>query len=241
MKPPTISLIIPAYNEEKYIGECLDHAIKNSNGRLLEIIVVDNASTDRTKEIALKYEGVKVVREEKKGLTRARQRGYEEGKGEILAYIDADTHMPKGWIDRVIKEFAHNDNLVCLSGPCLYYDFSNFEKFLTKIIYWYSIAMPMYFLVGYMVQGAGFAVKRDTLSEMGGFDTSIEFYGEDTNIARRASVFGKVKFKPSLQMYASARRFKDQGLYKTTIIYMINYCSEVFIRKPVTEKYKDFR
>src|SRR5689334_22582165 len=100
-----ISLIICAYNEEKYLGDCLDSAIKNSNGNFFEIIVVDNASTDNTKLIAEKRPGVRVVKEERKGLTRARQRGYEEAKGDILAYLDADTKMPKGWVERVIKEF----------------------------------------------------------------------------------------------------------------------------------------
>ena len=59
-KEPTISLIIPAYNEEKYIGQCLDSAIKNSNGKFFEVIVVDNASKDNTSKIASSYPNVKV-------------------------------------------------------------------------------------------------------------------------------------------------------------------------------------
>ena len=61
-----ISLIIPAYNEEKYIGSCLDHAIKNSGGKFSEIIVVDNVSTDSTKSLAERRPGVRVIREERK-------------------------------------------------------------------------------------------------------------------------------------------------------------------------------
>jgi 1,2-diacylglycerol 3-alpha-glucosyltransferase len=239
----TISLIIPAYNEEKYIGKCLEYAIKNSHGTLLEIIVIDNASTDRTKQIAESYPGIRVVTEEKKGLTRARQRGYLEAKGDILAYIDADTQMPKGWVETISREFSNNKNketVVCVSGPCLYYDLSKFESILVKV-YWYVIGLPAYLVVGYMVHGANFAIRRDILDKMNGFDTSIEFYGEDTDIARRASLFGKVKFKIGVSMYASARRFKDQGLYKTTFLYVANFISEVFVRKPLTEKYSDFR
>src|SRR5882724_9230151 len=130
MKEPTISLIIPAYNEEKYIGTCLEYVIKNSNGRFLEIIVVDNASTDSTAEIVKKYEGVKIVHENRKGLTRARQCGFENAQGDILAYLDADTRMPAGWVETVIEEFNKNDNLVCLSGPAFYYDISKWHQFL---------------------------------------------------------------------------------------------------------------
>ena len=69
-----VSLIIPAYNEEKYIGSCLDYAIKNSHGWFHEIIVIDNNCTDRTKEIAEGYPGVRVVQEPKKALP-ARAKG----------------------------------------------------------------------------------------------------------------------------------------------------------------------
>ena len=205
-----ISLIVCAYNEEKYLGDCLDWAIEDSNGRFLEIIVVDNASTDNTKEIALKRAGVRVVREEKKGLVRARERGYQEAKGDILAYIDADTRMPKGWTDRILKEFQ-NDGVVCVSGPYIYYDIAKYKQFLVKI-YWYILAVPMYWLVGYMAVGGNFAIRKDTLVKMNGFDTSIEFYGEDTDIARRASKFGKVKFIANHYMYSSGRRLTNQGL-----------------------------
>ena len=101
--------------------------------------------------------------------------------------------------------------------------------------------MPVYWLVGYMATGANFAIRRDVLEQMNGFDTSIEFYGEDTNIARRAHAYGKVKFSPSFVMYLSGRRLNKQGIYKTAGIYIMNYLSEVIFHKPSTQKYKDFR
>lgn len=240
MIQPKISLIICAYNEEKFIGNCLDFAIKNSEGKLFEIIVVDNVSTDNTKEEALKRPGVNVVKEERKGLTRARQRGFLEARGDILAYIDADTRMPEGWVDTIIKQFEKNKNLACLSGPYIYYDMSKFQQFLVKI-YWYLLAMPMYWMVGYMVVGGNFAIKKDVLKKMEGFDTNIEFYGEDTNIARRASKFGKVKFIPSNYMYSSARRLANQGIMHMFREYGQNFLSEVILKKPITKDYKDFR
>ncbi|MFZ2769944.1 MAG: glycosyltransferase family A protein, partial [Minisyncoccia bacterium] len=105
-----LSLIIPAYNEEKYIGTCLEHALRNSKGKFSEIIVIDNASTDSTKDVAEKYLGVRVIREDQKGLTKARQRGYTESTGDIIAYIDADTHMPEKWIDILEENFYKNPN-----------------------------------------------------------------------------------------------------------------------------------
>ena len=235
-----ISLIICAYNEEKYIGDCLDYAIKNSKGKLFEIIVIDNVSTDNTKAEALKRPNVKVVREEKKGLVRARARGFAEANGDILAYLDADTRMPEGWIDRLVDEFENNPNHVCVSGPYIYHDIPKHQQLLVKM-YWHFIAMPMYWMVGYMAVGGNFAIKKETLVKMNGFDTNIEFYGEDTNIARRASKFGKVKFIPSHYMYTSGRRLTNQGLLTMFKEYGLNFLSEVLLHKPVTDEYKDFR
>ena len=235
-----ISLVICAHNEEKYIGECLDYAIKNSKGKLHEIIVIDNVSTDNTKAEALKRPGVKVVREEKKGLVRARERGLIEAQGDILAYIDADTRMPEGWMDRLINEFENNPNHVCVSGPYIYHDIPKHHQFLVRV-YWYVIAVPMYWMVGYMAVGGNFAIKKDTLKKMNGFDTTIEFYGEDTDIARRASKFGKVKFIPSHYIYSSGRRLNSQGIFTMFKEYGLNFLSEVILHKPVTKNYKDFR
>ena len=96
---PTISLIIPAYNEEAYLGACLDAVMANIADRALEIIVVDNNSTDGTKAVVERYPAVTYAFEPEKGITRARQRGFLTARGDILAYVDADTHPPAGWIE----------------------------------------------------------------------------------------------------------------------------------------------
>ena len=235
-----ISLIIPAHNEEKYLGSCLEHALKNSAGTFFEIIVVNNASTDKTSEIALSFPGVKVVYEKNKGLTHARQRGYLEAKGDILAYVDADTRIPKGYFEKLVKEFEKNENLACFSGPHEYYDIKRSHQILTKI-FWKTIAYPVYVIVGYMTIGVNFAIKKEVLDKMGGFDTTITFYGEDTNIARRAHKHGKVKFSTNFGMPTSGRRLSHHGVTKATLIYISNYFSEVVLHKPVTMKYKDIR
>ena len=234
-----ISLIIPAYNEEKYIASCLDSIMENSGDKFHEIIVVDNASTDETKKIVSQYRNVKIVHESNKGLTKARQKGYLESTGDIVAYVDADTRMPKNWFNKVENAFLNNKKLVCLSGPYIYHDIPKIQGKLVAL-YWY-LALPIYWVVGYMTVGGNFAIKRFTLDQMNGFDTAIEFYGEDTNIARRASKFGKVHFDINFNMQTSGRRFKGQGLVKTFWIYVTNFASEIFLKRPVTRNYTDIR
>jgi glycosyltransferase involved in cell wall biosynthesis len=239
MKTPTISLIIPAYNEEKYIGTCLEYVLKNAHGLLHEIIVVDNASTDRTAEIARRFSGVEVISEKSKGQPKARQCGFEHATGDILAYIDADTRMPAGWVEQIQKEFTKNPKLACLSGPYIYYDLPAWKNMLVAL--WYLFAMPVYYIVGYMATGGNLALRTTALQAMGGFDTSIAFYGEDSAIARGAHSVGTVLFKRSFRMPTAARRFKAEGFVQTAYTYLINFFAIVLTKKPRTLVYTDIR
>jgi glycosyltransferase involved in cell wall biosynthesis len=234
-----ISLIIPAYNEEKYIGRCLESLQKYGAG-IFEIIVVNNNSTDKTSEIARGFTGIKVICEKEKGPTHARQRGYLESTGDIIAYIDADTFIVDGWVEKIVKTFSDNKNTVCLSGPFKYYDVSKYQKFLAWI-YWTFMAHPAYWITGHILVGGNFAIRREALQKLGGFDTSVAFYGDDTNLARRASKLGKVKFDFDFIIYTSARRMAGQGLLKTTFLYASNFVSETIFHRPTTKKYKDVR
>ncbi len=251
-----ISFVIPAYNEERYVGNCLESVLKEiKNFRSadpshqanfeFEIIVVSNASTDKTKEVAKNYPGVIVVDEPKKGLTKARQAGLSRSTGELIANIDADTILPKRWLRKVVEEFSKNPDLICLSGPHDYYDLSPLSRFLTKIFY--GFGFMIYFVnkyilkIGSLVQGGNFIVKRSALEKIGGFDTSIDFYGEDTDIARRLYPIGDVKFTFSLPIYISGRRLLGEGALKTGFKYAINYFWVSYFKKPFHGTSTDFR
>lgn len=96
---PRISVIIPAYNEERYIGATVENVkvaveeYQRRTGALAEIIVVNNNSTDQTKEIA-RVHGARVVFEGKNNIAAARNAGAKAAHGEIVAFIDADNHIP---------------------------------------------------------------------------------------------------------------------------------------------------
>lgn len=236
-----LSVVIPAYNEEKYIGNSLENLITQAGKDIFEIIVVDNASTDKTAQVAKRFKGVKVIREERKGLTRARQAGLMAAKGDLIAYIDADTHIKSGWFHKVRQEFEKNKRLVCLSAPYSMYDVSKWKRMLVWS-YWNLLAYPTYvLLMKYMVLGANFVARRSVLLKIGGFDESIEFYGEDTDIARRLHKIGKVKFLRKSLVNSSARRMEAEGWIKIGLKYTTNFITEVLLHRPATQKYEDYR
>lgn len=239
-----MSIIIPAYNESDYINTCLDciiKEIKRCRGRYdVELIVVNNASTDDTEILAAARPEARVVNEPRKGITKARQQGLQAASGTIVGYVDADTKMPCGWITRVLHEFEMESDLVCISGPYRYYDASLVARALVWL-YWRLLAVPAYWLFGYMAVGGNFATRQDALENIGGFDTRIAFYGEDTNIARRLSRVGSVKFSLSLIMLTSARRLKAKGVLRMALTYCVNFISEALLHKPSTIRYEDIR
>ncbi|WP_413738240.1 glycosyltransferase family 2 protein [Sodalis sp. RH21] len=239
-----LSLIIPAYNEELYLADCLHYAIEELAARAkpgeYEIIVVNNASTDRTAAIAAGFERVRVVYEPIKGLTRARQKGLESASGDVLGFIDADTRMPPGWLGTVLAAYEQHSDLVCVSGPYRYFDLPWMKSLLVDL-YWLLLAKPTYWFTGYMAVGGNFAASKQALLRIGGFDTSIAFYGEDTNIARRLANVGRVRFDLAMVMATSARRLKEEGFITTAVRYVVNFMSEVVRNKPATSEYRDIR
>ena len=242
-----LSFAIPAYNEEAYLPACLESILAQTQGLgdEVEIIVVNNASTDRTRDVALKYPGVRVVDEPQKGLTFARQAGFAASTGELIANVDSDSRLTPGWVERVLAEFAADPKLVGLSGPFIYYDMTGSQRLSVHVFY--LIAFTVYAInrwvlrAGSMLQGGNFVLRREGLEKIGGFDTTISFYGEDTDVARRMSEVGKVKFTFGLKMYSSARRLKKEGTLRIAWRYTVNYFSTTFWKKPYTAEYTDIR
>ena len=235
----TISLVIPAFNEESQIGHCLESVLKNSGGRLYEIIVVDNASTDRTSEIAGSFSGVRVVHESRKGTGPARNAGYLAASGDLVAYMDADCRLPSNWIDKIEVAFA-DPTLVLLSGP---YSFYNASSLANAVIYglfwvWFPIAG---FFAGDTAIGGNMVMRRLALQKINGFDTSIDFYGEDTDIAARISKYGKVRFDTSFYIYSSARRYHHEGIVHSLFMYTLNGFWWILFRKPYSSAHEDVR
>ena len=120
-----ISFVIPAYNEEHYVGDCL-HAIlreKRANPSYdVEIIVVNNASTDGTAEVVKKYPEVKLVNESTKGIVHARRAGFLASTGDLIANVDSDTRVSIGWLPKVMRAFEHDTRLVGVLGSLFFFD-----------------------------------------------------------------------------------------------------------------------
>jgi glycosyltransferase involved in cell wall biosynthesis len=241
-----ISIIIPAHNEEKYIGKCLT-SIKNiKSSESFEVIVVNNTSTDRTKEVVEKLlPEAKIIDEPRKGLTLAYNRGAKEAKGDILAFVDADMILPPNHLERISKEFTKDSELVLLSGPYRYKDGGFFCDLVTRLSY-LLIAMPAELIlvrflnIGASMASGNSAVRKWAFEKVGGFNERL-FYGLETEFALRAKKLGKVRFKYYLTVESSARRLKKEGALRTVARHILNIIGPWIFKKPFTKTYIDIR
>ena len=237
-----LSFVIPAYNEEGYLPACLESVQKEiaASGEHAEIIVVNNASTDTTADVARSFKDVRVVDEPRKGVAFARQRGLEAASGELIAYIDADTRITDGWIPMALAAFAAEPDVVAISGPYVYYDLPGFWR-RAAWPYQLIVGTVTEFFTGQWVFGGNFVARQSALLAVGGFDTSIAFYGEDQNIVQRLRKVGKFKFLMRLTALSSARRFVKEGVIRTVLVYAFNFIWVAVFRHPPNMRPRDVR
>ena len=240
-----ISVIVCAHNEARYLPACL-HSLFAQTRVPDDILVINNASTDETRAVALQVPGVRVVDEPRKGLPRARETGRLEAIGDLLVYVDADCRAPLTWLDRVERRFDRDPDLIALSAPYRFYDWDWWGRVLIRA-YDFTLAPGTQFLVKYLLRigtvfyGGNFAVRRDALERIGGFDTSITFHGEDTNVGRRLFAEGKVALFHDCFLYTSARRYVAMGKGAVFRLYIRNFTSELLHHRPKDTTHVDVR
>jgi len=125
-----VSVVIPAHNEQNYLGRCLT-SLQNQQEAADEIIVIDNNSSDNTCFIARSF-NVKLGEEKLPGIIATVRRGFNMAKGEIIVRCDADTLVPFDWIKKIKKNFRET-KIDALGGTAIFYDFVLKTTFFTNL------------------------------------------------------------------------------------------------------------
>ena len=195
-----------------------------------EIIVIDNASKDKTAEVA-RGMGVRVVREDRKGTMWACERGRLEALGEIIVRMDADCMPTPDWLTRGVRHFK-DTNVSAVTGPYDYYDADKFFRysslFFQKNIYWLANAILYKTKKAGITIGGNSFLRASAMKKAGGFNTAISFYGDDMDTAMRVAQSGRIIFDRHLAIKTSARRFKSHGVFKLTTIYWYHFFAGIF-------------
>ncbi len=215
-----ISVIVPAYNEERYIGLTLE-SIKQAQRLLLkekgvsaELIVVDNDSTDSTAIIARSF-GAQVFNEPARNVARVRNAGASRASGNVLVFVDADVLVPRGLWCRIHE--AMSDEL-CLGGAV--------DTDYRPIKYSVKAYLRAWRLIGRlagMAQGAAQFCRKDIYAALHGYDETL-YMGEDVDFYWRLKRFARsqgqgsyVQFIGDMQVVPSSRRFDQWFLWRTLV------------------------
>ncbi|OGE26908.1 hypothetical protein A3C26_03915 [Candidatus Daviesbacteria bacterium RIFCSPHIGHO2_02_FULL_39_12] len=208
-RKPFVSVVIPAFNEEKYIENCLFSLLKSEQKTDInyEVVLVDNNSSDRTVQLAEKFKNgmnLRIIHEKKQGRGAARARGFADAKGKMILSADADTIFYRGWIETLAS--AIKGDVIAITTSCRVADLS---KLSNKILnFCQPAAMILYrILIGhYWLSGFSFGILRSVYIKSGGFNPSLQSM-EDVDLSFRVAKLGKIKFinKP---VTFSGRRFR---------------------------------
>lgn len=204
---PKLSIIIPARNEERYIGNCLDsiNAAAEKVSTQLEIIVVLNRCSDKTEEIA-KSRGCLVVSDERKNLACIRNTGVKASRAPAVLTIDADSRMSPNMLACIMQCLA--DEKIIGGGVLILPERWSLGIFLTAlcllpIIFWYGISGGLFFF------------RRVDFDAIGGFNESLASV-EDIDFARRLKAYARKSRRRFVNLYrahivSSCRKFDRLG------------------------------
>jgi len=225
-----VSVIIPAYNEELLIRRTLNSLQRQDYRDELEIIVVDNNSTDGTARVAAQC-GAHVIREEQQGYVYAMIRGFRHASGDILLTTDADTILPQNWISTLARIFAEDHEAVAVGGMVDFYDANWKGRIFADIILPLALAYERFCYSYPHLWGANMAVRREAFLKAGGWTTKYNLQAE-TELCQRLARVGKVRMLRRLKVETSARRF-NYALLTNLFIYGINFLGMQFLRRPI--------
>lgn len=218
-----VSVVIPAYNEEKYLGATLE-SLKNQTVPPYEIIVVDNNSTDKTVEVAKQFP-VRIVSEKRQGLSFARNKGFSEARGDIILRTDSDSIAPRDWVERVANAFE-KDGLNTFSGSAvLYHPVFNF---LFDLLCFYINDM-----FGYnSLLGPNFAIRNSVWDAIAGktCDDDKRFH-EDLDMAIHTQQLGGYKRDLTLRVMTSNRRARGlKGIVSMYTYFHLKWRNTIFAK-----------
>jgi GT2 family glycosyltransferase len=180
---PRVSVVVCAYNAERTMDQCLA-SLAELNYPDYEVVVVNDGSRDRTREIAESYDYCRLINQPNKGLSAARNIGAEAATGEIVAYTDSDCVADPDWLTYLVAKMEASGLAAC-GGP----NFPPPEDTLVPAAVAVAPGGPTHVLisdeVAEHIAGCNMAFRRDALLQLGGFDPIYRAAGDDVDICWR--------------------------------------------------------
>lgn len=245
---PFISIIVPTFQEEKILENCLSIFSQELKEKYsFELIVSDGGSTDRTIEIAKKYADTIVTYfgKEKQGIAQGRNCGEAVAKGEVLIFLNGDTIMTNPEYFLAFVFLWGKGKTEVSSAPALACRVDVFpEERIWKDVIFYAVHNQYVRLLNAiglgMCRGECQIIKRNSFTSVGGYHGHLTS-GEDFELYTRLVKLGRIKFINTLVVLESPRRFRRQGYIRTLAVWTLNSISVLFYDKSFSKEWKDIR
>ncbi|MEO8638207.1 MAG: glycosyltransferase [Candidatus Taylorbacteria bacterium] len=235
-----ISFIIPTFNEESSIEKTLK-SISGFHGAH-EIIVSDDESTDKTREIAKQYASAVLIHSEKgkKTIGANRNFGARNAQGEYLVFLDSDTYLesdPDLFLNKALQAFEENPSLVALT-VFVRVSKTN-ETFLDKICF--GGVNYLYFILNNVLHIGGSSgkfqmIRSNSFREAQGYNEELSA-AEDYDLFVRLAKLGKTRVERTLAVYHSGRRVHAVGWPKLLSLWFLNTLSVTFLKKSMSKNW----
>ncbi len=232
---PILSIVVPAYNEEKTIARTLESLADQRTKTPIEVIVVNNNSTDKTVEEASKFKdklNLRIVTEETQGIGPTKARGGEEAKGEFVAVIDADTLVHPRWVDTAMKYFE-DPTVVGVTGPWRMTGLPRHRAFILKAVQKIAMLPIRIFFGDWSLNGMNMVMRKSAYDKVGGIDATLSSH-EDLELAMRLRGVGRIVYADDLWVNTSGRRYK-YGLIRGVLEYESAAFKVFFLGEKKTE------
>lgn len=180
---PTVTVIIPVYNAERFLESALNSVISQTYSSKLQVVVVDDGSTDNSSTIAKNFPGVHYLHQSNKGVSASRNAGLEIVKGDFIAFLDADDIWKPEKIEVQVSFMMENPELG-ISGTYA----ENFLEPGTDTPKWFKKDTDWMMVKDYIIPST-MMVERSVFNKIGGFDINLRS-GEDTDWLWRAKESG---------------------------------------------------
>ena len=216
---PRFSVVVPALDEEAVLGACLDALAAQTFAGGVQVIVVDNGSTDGTAALARRH-GAHVLGEPRPGVCFARQRGLEAAVGEIVVTTDADTTFSTDWLQRIDDQLRGRPDAVAVAGPCVYVAGPWWSRAWTWLLFGLVAAVAATTGRVLYVTATNLAFRR---SAFRGYDTQLTQGGDELDVLRRLRRQGAVVFTRHNPTFTSARRLAKGLLYSLVVSLLFHY------------------
>ncbi len=238
---PRFSVVIPAFNEAGYLPACLQSLARQDFTDAVEVIVVDNNSTDRTAEIGRAH-GATVLHQTRPGVCWARQAGTLAARGEIVISTDADTVFTPGWLTQIDRKLRADPDCVAVAGPCQFQGAPRWAAIYTWLVF--HIVHLVATITGRVIYGSATNIAFRK-SEWTGYDTTATQGGDEWGLLRALRSRGRIAFDLSNPTLTSARRLQHGLAYNLLVTclyyYLLAYLLNRLLRRTVIGTAPAFR